>query len=291
MKTITFFSEKGGVGKSSFSMMYASWLHYKHGVSVALADFNLKISAYRRAEIRYREDLMTRKGDVEPFDLKGAWPIVDCLPGKIDELRNRKTLYPYATWFERECGQGGLKGHDVVLCDFPGSLSGDEFIELCGLGLLGLVIIPTDRDHMTLSAMVSLHQMIPNTNHRVFINKAQTGLRNIRSKYIALAAKLIESGIPLLPDMISNSDRMTNIEKVDNIRSTFGYPDFSLPEYGKARDLGTENLFIDITRELAKTRDLKGTPMADLSFVNGMAKRDDGRQLRGTPYPHLEIIQ
>ena len=42
MKTITFFSEKGGVGKSTFSIMLASWLHHKMGVKVALADFNLQ---------------------------------------------------------------------------------------------------------------------------------------------------------------------------------------------------------------------------------------------------------
>jgi cellulose biosynthesis protein BcsQ len=63
MKTITFFSEKGGVGKSSFSIMYASWLS-KHGIDVALADFNHRISRYRESEIRARNKFIEENPEV-----------------------------------------------------------------------------------------------------------------------------------------------------------------------------------------------------------------------------------
>lgn len=35
---ISFATQKGGVGKSTFTVFAASWLHYKHGVNVAVVD-------------------------------------------------------------------------------------------------------------------------------------------------------------------------------------------------------------------------------------------------------------
>lgn len=35
---ISFATQKGGVGKSTFTVFAASWLHYRHGVNVAVVD-------------------------------------------------------------------------------------------------------------------------------------------------------------------------------------------------------------------------------------------------------------
>lgn len=289
MKTITFFSEKGGVGKSSFSIMYASWLHYKYGVKVGLADFNRRILNYRNEEIEKRKKLRIGNPDIKLFDVSKAWPIVDVNYDRTSELRKAGVQRPYAIWLEEECRSGRLAGMDVVLCDFPGSLTGFEFIQNCSMRMLNLIVIPTDKDPMVLDSTFSLHNLIKEYNHCAFINKARTNLNNQRASYIKFAELLVKEGLPLLPDMISNSDRMMSIEKVDNIRSTFGFPDFDLPEYGASKDLGIGNLFIDVTRELAKTKDLRGTGTADLSFVERLRKVDDGRQLRGTQYKDYEI--
>ena len=289
MKTITFFSEKGGVGKSSFSMMYASWLHYKYGVKVGLADFNRRILAYRNEEIEQRNLLRKNNPDIKPFNVLKTWPIVDVNYERTRELRRSGVQQPYAVWLEEQCVDGRLTGMDVVLCDFPGSLSGYEFIQNISLHMLNLIVIPTDKDPMTLDSTFKLHDMIRKYNHCAFINKARTNLNNQRASYLKFAELLVKEGLPLLPDLISNSDRMMSIEKVDNIRSTFGFPDFDLPEYGASKDLGIGNLFIDVTRELAKTKDLRGTGTADLSFVERLRKVDDGRQLRGTQYKDYEI--
>ena len=290
MKTISFFSEKGGVGKSTFSIMYASWLHYKFGVKVGLADFNDRITRYRSAEIAKREELRKSKPDIPSLNEASAWPIATVKVKDIEQLRKNGASKPYAHWFVEQL-QGPLAGMDVILCDFPGNLSGHEFIEMAGFKLLNLVVIPTERDPMTIQSTRKLQKMLTvgELNHCVFINKAQVGLRNLRSYYTVFGQELMKSNMPLLPDMVSYSERIMAIEKLDNIRSTFGFPDFSLPEYENGKDLGIENLFIDVTRELAKTPDLKGTIPTDLSFVNGLTKNQDGRQLVGTAFPEYEI--
>ena len=290
MKTISFFSEKGGVGKSTFSIMYASWLHYKYGVKVGLADFNDRITRYRNAEITKREELRKNKPDIPSLNVASAWPIETVKVREIEQLRKDGALKPYVKWFVEKI-QGPLAGMDVILCDFPGNLSGKEFVEMAGFQLLNLVVIPTERDPMTIQATRKIQKMlaVANIDHCIFINKAQVGLRNLRSYYTVFGQELMKSKMPLLPDMVSYSERIMAIEKLDNIRSTFGFPDFSLPEYENGKDLGIENLFIDVTRKLAKAPDLKGTIPTDLSFVNRLTKVQDGRQLVGTAFPEYEI--
>lgn len=291
MKTISFFSEKGGVGKSSFTIMYASALKYKYGVKVGIADFNKRIESYRKAEINNRELKRKSNPDIPPFDIENAWPIYTIKNQEIANLQKMGYQTPYATWLDNLL-KNELNDMDVVLLDFPGSLSGKEFIQVAGMHMINLIVIPTEKDEMTLQSTNMLHGILQNnrTNHCVFINKAQLGLRNLRATYLKLAEVLIRRGFPMLPDMVTYSEKMMSIDKIDNFRSTFQFPDFNLPEFGASKDLGIQNLFIDITRELNKTPDLKGTSPADLSFVKDLQKTSDNRQLSGTPYPQYEII-
>lgn len=292
MKTITFFSEKGGVGKSSFSIMYASWLKYKHGVNVALADFNNRISGYRKEETYIRGKLIDTGAhpELKPFDEATAWPIVAPTMSDIHE-RGEISRMPFASWFDSEVHDGALQGYDVVLCDFPGSITGGEFIQLNGTKMLGLVVVPTEKDTMTMQSTLRLTRALVkmNVNHCVFLNKAELGLKNFRKTYLDLAKILTDQGMRMLPDIVSRSEKMTTIDKVDIIRSTFGFPDFDAPQYGKGKDLGIENLFIDVTRELALAPDLPGTPAAGLTFAAELHKKDDGRQFRGSAFPQYEI--
>lgn len=294
MKTITFFSEKGGVGKSTFSIMFASYLQ-KMGVKVALADFNSRIAMYRKAEMENRNKFIEKNPEsgLKPFDVTSAWPIVECTYKDYVELKRNGTQFPFGSWFDREISEGGrLHDYDIIVCDFPGSISGGEFTQVLGLKKISLVVIPTEKDQMTLQSTLKLRNYLKKSNNDdfcVFVNKAQLGLKNFRSTYMRFGKRLIDVGLPVLPDMVSFSERIMALEKVDTIRSTFAFPDFEDAEYGSAKDLGIINLFIDILRELDKKPDLRGTGKTELPFVKDLVKKNDGRQLHGTPFNDYEI--
>ena len=291
MKTITFFSEKGGVGKSSYSLLYASWLHFKYGVNVAVADFNDRISSYRKKELTERERLVRENPDIPMYDIEKTWPIVNATFKEIYEIRKSYPKMANAIWFENEVTAGRLKGYDVVICDFPGSLTGAEFPDLPYSKKLCLMVIPTEKEEMTLQATLKLIPLLKGikAHYCAFISKAQVNLNNLRQGYVNFGRILRSKDVMILPDMISHSDRMATIDKPDIIRTTFNYPDFDSPVFSGSRDLGLENLFIDITRELAKTEDLKGTGTADLSFVNALTKTKDNRQFTGSSFPEYEL--
>lgn len=293
MKTITFFSEKGGVGKSSFSIMYASWLYHIHGVKVGLADFNFRIQNYRKQEIYKREEFLKDHPDsgLKPYDPNESWPIVTLNLREIEELRSEGRAYPHAVWLREECTKGRLKDCDVVICDFPGSLSGQEFLDNMYLRQIDLVVVPTERDSMTTHSVLKHMPLMKKGVEQscCFVNKANVTLRNFRNTYIRYATEMKSCGVPMLPDMISYSERMMTIDKVDIIRSTFGFPDFSRPEFGETSDLGINNLFIDVTRLLAKGSEKFSDGKTDLSFVDRLQKTDDGRQFKGSSFPEFEI--
>ncbi len=292
MKTIAIFSEKGGVGKSSISILYASWLQYKYGIKTALADFNDRITGYRIAEIENRNELRQNDPSIKPFDEAGAWPIVSCLQSEIERLRKSSPSFPYAEWLRREFTNGRLQGYDVLLLDFPGNLVSGEYLQILQQKYIGLTVIPTEKDEMTIQSTIKVMDLLVSmkANHCLFINKAQLGLRNMKAQYMKMAEIFAKDlNAKILPDFVTLSDRMTTIDKVDIIRSTFGFPDFDAPTFKGSRDLGIQNLFIDITRLLKDTPDLKGTGTADLSFVDSLQKVDDGRQFKGSAFPEFEI--
>lgn len=288
MKIITFFSEKGGVGKTSFNMLLASWLNYKFGIRVGVADFNFRLTGYRQAEIYSRQAINKEHPEIPLYDTAKAWPIIEAKQSTILEYKKNNDFFPYASWLSDQIHGGALSDKQVVICDFPGSLSGGEFNQILKQKLLNLVVIPIERDIQTVQSTLKLHGYLSKYNfpHCIFINRAQLGLKNMRSSYYALAKRLLDNNYPLLPDMISSTEKMSTIDKVDIVRSTFQYLDFS---DSKAGDYGFENLFIDVVRELDRCPDLPNTAPTDLSFVKGLKKTDDGRQLKGTPFKDYEI--
>ena len=292
MKTITFFSEKGGVGKSSFTMMYASWLQYVHGVKVAVADFNLRINSYRIGEKQLREKIMKRSPELglKPFDEDNAWPIASFKVSDRQKLFG-KTKFPCSYWFLQQVNNDLLKDAEVIIFDFPGSMSGGEFVDLLCNEFINLVVVPFARETQTIQSTYKLVKYLQGQNLCMFLNMAKLNFANIRSKYESMLRALIdESKWRILPDMVAYSDKMGDMDRVDDIRSTFYYPDFSQEKFGKSRDLGIENLFIDVTRELAKTGDFADTVPADLSFIETMQKVNDGRQFFGSSFPEYETF-
>ena len=167
--------------------------------------------------------------------------------------------------------------------------SGLGILVLSPLFLIIAIWIKLDSEGPVFYRQVRVGKDNKDFRYCVFINKAQLGLRNIRAMYMNLGRTLTKKGLPMLPDMVSHSDRMMTIDKVDIIRSTFGYPDFDSPAFTRSRDLGIQNLFIDVTRELAATEDQRRTAPSDLTFIEGLEKQNDGRCFTGSAFPQYEL--
>ena len=286
---MTFFSEKGGVGKTTFNIMYASWLKYKNGVNVVVADFNERIVDLRKKEMSSKKKL----GTWEEFKDKDLWEIIQPTTIADYELIDKYNKIEdggYVEWTRRRIINGKLDGVDVLLLDFPGSLSGGEYTQFLVSNWLGMTVIPIDRDPMTITSAVKLHIWLDGGghNHMAFLNQIKTS--NSKSIYTNMKDKFEEINFRVLPDMVSQSERIKKIEDVSIIRSTFEFPDWDQKCFAGNRDLGIENLFIDVTRELVKTPDILETPEADLSFIKSIEKeRNDSRQLVGTSFPEYEM--
>ena len=287
MKVLSFYNEKGGVGKSTFTIMYASWLKYQYGINVGVVDFNNREAIYRRDEIRQKEAL----GIKDKNNLDNLWPIVNADRLAIFEMERQHSVSPNAQWLEGEIRNGSLKGLDVLLVDLPGATNGREFIELLVLEMVGLWCLVIDRDPQTLRAIFNVNKSIikrKNQHWLGFINQAQTYVS--MKEYEKMSKIYMEAGLKILPDIISFSERMKKISEPDIIRSTIEYPNWASDAFRGSRDLGTENLFIDITKELAKVPDFKGTKKTDLSFVDSLQKEfQEKRQLLNSSFPEYQF--
>lgn len=285
MKTIAFFNEKGGVGKTTYTILMGSWLN-KHGVKVAAADFNVRLTAYRRKEL---EMFMNNN----PGAAIDVWPIIQA-DHKIVAQYERKNLPGHAKWLCDEIYGGGFRGADVLLIDLPGSFAGKEQVQIMDYKLLGLNVVPTTINFQTMvGSFNTFNAMKHRMRGRIIGFFSEVVSFNSKAKYYDAKDVYKSIGFGLLPDMISSTERMNKMATPDAICSTLRYPDWEEPCYRGSKDLGLENLFIDITRELAKTPDLPNTPKADLSFVNSLKKKDDvqslNRQLTETMFPEYEL--
>ena len=91
MKTLTFFNEKGGVGKSLHTIMYASWLQYSVGAKVAVFDLESptsRLDLIRRQELSQMEDPEYYKTYLESAP---AWPTLDKGPWLKPTVAKSKT--------------------------------------------------------------------------------------------------------------------------------------------------------------------------------------------------------
>ncbi len=288
MKTMTFFNEKGGVGKSTFATLYASWLH-SHEKKVAVIDYDLRLEEYRNAEVAYMKE-----HDI-PYkeSLENAWKIITADRHAIIKL-NRQSLPGYHTW-TKEILKRTLKDYDVVIFDLPGTMDMSGPLQLLTKpDLIGLVVVPFDRDSTTMQTTAyTIHTLLQPNGFNVisFLNQVQSYIN--KEVYWNIMDTFKDFKIRILPDMIAYSERMKKIGEYSSVRSTLFYPDWNQDCFKGTRDMGLENLFIDITKELKKIPAFKDTDEPDLSFIDTLEKgtttQDLNRQLVGTMFPEYEL--
>lgn len=287
MKIMAFFNEKGGVGKTSLTIMYASWLRYRHGIRSAVLDYDNRCQHYRDNEMRQRKAMAARGAAVEPVDGASLWPIYTVKNSDIMALEKKGAL-ANAFYLEDMLRRGAFGDAEVLLVDLPGATMGRQFMQLIISRLVGLWCLILDRDPQTITASLSTLRALAEGGQTVcgFMNQVQsyTSLKT----YEEMAGVFMARGLKVLPDVVSYTERMKKINEPAIMRSTLSYPDWEMDCFKGSRDLGLESLFADITRLLDTIPDARHSAKSDLSFARDIAREfNDRRQLMVSSFPEM----
>ena len=230
MIVVSFFSAKGGTGKTTFNMSMASFLKYHLGKAVIVLDADTP--EYNLYNSRVRElDYKRKNGGIDKSALYPVWKVLDVTPEGIESLAGKLDA---------------LRGSvDYVLIDFPGSCVKDDAIwTFARRGVLDLVVIPVDMDPMVLASALQLAEIFTHTGQKVllFFNKVHGKIPS--EKYDAVAELFRSRGFRMSECRIKNALAMSrDAESGSNyLRSTICFPEKTV------RDLNPQ--LIDLFKEV-----------------------------------------
>lgn len=230
MIVVSFFSAKGGTGKTTFNMSMASFLKYHLGKAVIVLDADTP--EYNLYNSRVRElDYKRKNGGIDESALYPVWKVLDVTPEGIESLAGKLDA---------------LRGSvDYVLIDFPGSCVKDDAIwTFARRGVLDLVVIPVDMDPMVLASALQLAVIFTHTGQKVllFFNKVHGKIPS--EKYDAVAELFRSRGFRMSECRIKNALAMSrDAESGSNyLRSTICFPEKTV------RDLNPQ--LIDLFKEV-----------------------------------------
>lgn len=143
MKVISFFTAKGGTGKTTFNMLFASYLKYVLGKQVMVLD--LDAPEYSLTCCRDRDiDYLNSNG--LPCELDSFYPVE-----AVRDL-SEQSIFDLADTIKR------LRDRlDWLVLDFKGSFKqGDPVCTLAEEGVLDMIVMPVEIDPMIIASMKSL---------------------------------------------------------------------------------------------------------------------------------------
>ena len=165
---VSFATQKGGVGKSTFTIYAASWLHYVKGLNVAVVDCDYPQHSIIKQKKRDMEVLKTDHDyqsllveQSERLD-KRAYPVIGSNPADC-----------MADWsaFEDKTDTH----YDVVLFDLPGTMGSDGVI--AAISALDYLFVPIKADRLVLESTLNFATTI---NDRLI----KTGLSSLKRLYL-----------------------------------------------------------------------------------------------------------
>lgn len=143
MKVISFFTAKGGTGKTTFNMLFASYLKYVQEKQAMVLD--LDAPEYSLTCCRDR-DIDYLKSSGLPCELDSFYPVE-----AVRDL-SEQSIYDLADTIKR------LRDRlDWLVLDFKGSFKqGDPVCTLAEEGVLDMIVMPVEIDPMIIASMKSL---------------------------------------------------------------------------------------------------------------------------------------
>lgn len=232
MKVITFFTVRGGSGKTVLSATFASYVRYILGQKVMVLDFDGP--EYNLFNMRIRELDYMQKQDIE-YNEANLY-IVE----KV-ENRDAKSLESLSTnlrLLEKE--------FKYIILDFPGSFSeGDAICQLAMDGVIDLVVIPVEMDAISISSSKSLALLFQENGQKTlpFFNRVH-GKEN-PVLYERLKNWYANHGIIISDCVVKNSIAMKKEMGIKGfLRSTVCCPEKEIWD----KNPGIINLFEEIVR-------------------------------------------
>lgn len=159
MKVISFFSIKGGVGKSVSSMAFAQILHDDYGKRILLVDIDKQANTSKTFGCYTPDgftsaDLLTAKSLIADKAIRHSDYGIDVIPANFELIRANKevlldTLHPQQLRFKRQLAP--LKNrYDFCIIDYP---IDDNMAVINALVVTDEVLIPIKMDRYALDGM------------------------------------------------------------------------------------------------------------------------------------------
>jgi cellulose biosynthesis protein BcsQ len=214
-----FSTQKGGAGKTTMTVLVASYLHYVKGYNVAVIDCDypqhsicdMRERDYKMVEQDVYYKKMARE-QILRLGGKGFYPVIDSRPqGALNEA---KTL----------CTEGE---YDFIFFDLPGTINDREVINT--LAKMDYIIAPITADKVvaesTLNYLISIRENVVNTGKSkiksMFLFWNMVDGREKSPLYGAYEALIKnELQFPVLKTVIPNSLRFRH-EQTENHRPLF----------------------------------------------------------------------
>lgn len=256
MKTIAIFNEKGGVGKTTLSALFADYLYFKKGENVSVIDMDAP--SFHLHMLR-EKDLNILEGKIMPNQ------------SLLNAVKNNtREPYPISTWTLTPSNAKQLvttltsirekeDSNGYCLLDFAGGYRAtDPAHMVIFYGLLDLLAIPLDVDDESIQSAYYLaatlkqqRTSLPNKRfpkivafwNRVRPNDTTRQLSPMTSTNKALEAY----GVQVLKNYIPSSTHMMNLPRYAGfVRTTVCYPQ-------RATQLGLPDFFEEILSCLPNT--------------------------------------
>ncbi|AZA84540.1 ParA family protein [Chryseobacterium lactis] len=164
---VAFSSQKGGVGKSTFTAILASTLHYSRGLNVAV--FDCDYPQHSLAQMRQRDQSAIMKNETfkklafQQFKTinKKAYPIFQCKPElALKEAEQFLKLSPIPV--------------DIIFFDLPGTVNTPGLLST--LAGMNHIFSPITADRVVLESTLSFTDVMTN----VLIKNGETSIETIR---------------------------------------------------------------------------------------------------------------
>ena len=219
MKVVTFFNAKGGTGKTTFTVLMASWLAYKKNCRVAVYDCDYP--SYQLLNMRAGDMSFVKTNPLSPaakFSIGNTFYPVAKAMGKDVFTDAQLSMISSQIRKIKDSGDGYL------LLDFPGRfLPSDPAWRLVRDGVVDFVVLPVDTDQQSRGDAMDVYfkmQKIRRGGQRgafLWNREAPAERRGRRDWYGESTALFREFGIPVI------HTRMRDIIIARRDASTFGF--------------------------------------------------------------------